>query len=41
MPENYTYEDNILRYESRNNDFQKTFIKNFDLKAIKLILIQR
>ena len=23
MPENFTYEDNMLRYEFRNNDFYK------------------
>ena len=36
MPENYTYEDNILRYEFRNNDFTKDLYREFDHKAIKL-----
>ena len=36
MPETYTYEDNILRYEFRNNDFTNDLYKEFDHKAIKL-----
>ena len=36
IPENYTYEDNILRYEFRNNDFTNDLYKEFDHKAIKL-----
>ena len=36
MPENYTYEDDILRYELRNNDFTSDHYKEFDHKAIKL-----
>ncbi|MDA9688367.1 hypothetical protein N9U59_01370 [Gammaproteobacteria bacterium] len=36
MPETYTYEDNILRYEFRNNDFTNDLYKEFDHKAVKL-----
>ena len=36
MPETYTYEDNILRYEFRNNDFTNDLYKEFDHKATKL-----
>ena len=36
MPETYTYENNILRYEFRNNDFTNDLYKEFDHKAIKL-----
>ena len=36
MPETYTYEDNILRYEFRNNDFTNELYKEFDHKATKL-----
>ena len=36
MPETYTYEDNILRYEFRNNDFTNDLYKEFDHKAMKL-----
>ena len=36
IPENYTYEDNILRYEFRNNDFTNDLYKEFDHKAVKL-----
>ena len=36
IPETYTYEDNILRYEFRNNDFTNDLYKEFDHKAIKL-----
>ena len=36
IPKNYTYEDNILRYEFRNNDFTKDLYREFDNKAIKL-----
>ena len=36
MPETYTYEDNIMRYEFRNNDFTNDLYKEFDHKAIKL-----
>ena len=38
MPENFTYENNMLRYEFRNNDFSKDLYKDFDHKAIKLDL---
>ena len=38
MPENFTYENNMLRYEFRNNDFSKDLYKDFDNKAIKLDL---
>jgi glucose-6-phosphate isomerase len=36
IPETYTYEDNILRYEFRNNDFTNDLYKEFDHKAVKL-----
>ena len=36
MSETYTYEDNIVRYEFRNNDFTGDLYKEFDNKAIKL-----
>ena len=36
MPETYTYENNILRYEFRNNDFTNDLYKEFDHKATKL-----
>ena len=36
MPETYTYEDNIMRYEFRNKDFTNDLYKEFDHKAIKL-----
>ena len=36
MAEIYTYEDNIMRYEFRNNDFKDDLYKEFDNKAIKL-----
>ena len=36
MPETYTYEDNILRYEFRNNEFSRDLHKEFDHKATKL-----
>ena len=36
MPETYTYEDNILRYEFRNNEFSTDLYKEFDHKATKL-----
>ena len=36
MPEIFTYENNWLRYEFRNNDFSKDLYKKFDHKAIKL-----
>ena len=36
MPETYTYENNILRYEFRNNDFTNDLYKEFDHKAVKL-----
>jgi len=35
-PENFTYEDKMLRYEFRNNSFSKDLYKDFDLKSIKL-----
>jgi len=35
MPEIFTYENNMLRYEFRNNDFSKDLYKEFDHKAIK------
>ena len=38
MPEIFTYENNWLRYEFRNNDFSKDLYKDFDHKAIKLDL---
>jgi len=36
MPEIFTYEDNMLRYEFRNNDFSKDLYKEFDYKATEL-----
>ena len=36
MPETYTYENNILRYEFLNNDFTNDLYKEFDHKATKL-----
>ena len=36
MPETYTYENNILRYEFLNNDFTNHLYKEFDHKATKL-----
>ena len=36
MLRTYTYEDNILRFEFRNNDFSNDLYKEFDHKAIKL-----
>ena len=36
MPETYTYENNILQYEFRNNDFTNELYKEFDHKATKL-----
>jgi glucose-6-phosphate isomerase len=36
VPETYTYEDNILRYELRNNNFTNDLYKEFDHKAVKL-----
>jgi len=36
MPETYSYENNILRYEFRNNDFTNELYKEFDHKATKL-----
>ena len=36
MPETYSYEDNILRYEFRNNEFSKDLYKEFDHKATEL-----
>ena len=36
MPENFTYENNMMSYEFRNNDFSKDLYKDFELKSIKL-----
>ena len=36
MPENFTYENKMLRYEFRNNCFSKDLYNEFDHKAIKL-----
>ena len=36
ISETYTYENNILRYEFRNNDFTNDLYKEFDHKATKL-----
>ena len=36
MPEIFTYEDNMLRYEFRYNDFSKDLYKEFDHKATEL-----
>ena len=36
MPEIFTYKNNMLQYEFRNNDFTEDLYKDFDLKAIKL-----
>ena len=36
MSENFTYENNMLRYEFCNNDFSKDLYKDFDHKAMKL-----
>ena len=36
MPEIFTYEDNMLRYEFRNNDFSKDLYKEFNHKATEL-----
>ena len=36
IPENFTYEDNMFRYEFRNNSFSKNLYKDFDLKSTKL-----
>ena len=36
MPEIFTYKNNMLQYEFRNNDFSEDLYKDFDLKAIKL-----
>ena len=36
ISETYTYENNILRYEFRINEFSKDLYKDFDLKSIKL-----
>ena len=36
MPETYTYENNMLRYEFHNNDFSKNLYKEFDHKATEL-----
>ena len=36
ISETYTYENNILRYEFRNNDFTNELYKEFDHKATKL-----
>ena len=36
MPENFTYENNMLSYEFCNNDFSKDLYKDFELKSIKL-----
>ena len=35
-PKNFAYEDNMLQYEFRNNDFTEDLYKEFDRKAIKL-----
>ena len=36
MSEIFTYEDNMLRYEFRNNDFSKDLYNEFDYKATEL-----
>jgi glucose-6-phosphate isomerase len=36
MPEIFTYKNNMLQYEFRNNDFSEDLYKDFDLKAKKL-----
>ncbi len=36
IPENFIYENNMLSYEFRNNDFSKDLYKDFELKSIKL-----
>ena len=36
MPENFIYENNMLRYEFRNNDFSKDLYKGFNHKATEL-----
>ena len=36
MPEIFTYENNMLRYEFRNNEFSKDLYKEFDHKATEL-----
>ena len=36
MSENFTYENNMLRYEFRYNHFSKDLYKEFDHKATKL-----
>ena len=41
MPETYTYEGNILRYEFRNSDFTNDLYKEFEHKAIKLGLVSK
>ena len=38
MPEIFTYENNMLRHEFRNNDFSKDLYKEFNHKATKLDL---
>jgi glucose-6-phosphate isomerase len=38
MPEIFTYENNMLRYEFRNNDFSKDLYKEFNHKATELNL---
>ena len=36
MPEIFTYENNMLRYEFRNDDFSKNLYKEFNHKATEL-----
>jgi glucose-6-phosphate isomerase len=38
IPEIFTYENNMLRYEFRNNDFSKDLYKEFNHKATELSL---